>query len=404
MSNPESTTTVPRERLVTPLFALIVASGLFYFVAIGSMIPTLPRYVEEELGGSGVEIGMVVGAFAVSAALIRPTVGRLGDKLGRRVMSVFGAGVAAVTIVTLGLVHAVWFLVLVRFLTGFGEAAYFVGAATAAQDLAPDDRRGEAASFFSIAIYGGLAFGPAAGEWMYRHHGADATWRFAALACAISFVLALFIPGDLGRNENPPPRRGLLHPAALLPGSVLLLGLIGFTGFAAFVPLYVDEIGLDDAGQFFFAYGAIVLLVRIFGARIPDRLGAVRTSTIALSSIGTGILIVAVFASVPGLWVGTVLLSVGMSLLYPALFTLAVNNAPADERSHAVGTFSLFFDLSQGLGAPLLGILVTVFGAERAAFFGGAVMAVAGLVLANTRLRASVAGEGIVPLAANRPG
>ena len=157
------------------------------------------------------------------------------------------------------------------------------------------------------------------------------------------------------------------------------------------MPLYVDEIGLEDAGPFFFAYGVIVLGVRIFGARIPDRLGAVRTSSIALVCIATGIGTVAAVSSSTGLWIGTVLLSLGMSLLFPALFILAVNNAPAGERSHAVGTFSLFFDLSQGLGAPLLGVLVTIFDAERAAFVGGAVMAIGGLVLANTVLRRSLA-------------
>ncbi|WP_436792921.1 MFS transporter [Actinospongicola halichondriae] len=382
--------TASEPRLVTPLFALITASGLCYFLAIGSLLPTLPRYVEDELSGSGFEVGLVVGAFAVSAALVRPLVGRMGDVVGRRFMAATGAAIAAVSIAPLGLVHAVWFLILVRLVTGLGEAAFFVGAATAAQDLAPDHRRGEAASFFSIAIYGGLAFGPAAGEWIYRNHGASSEWAFATIACTVSLVLASFIPKELGRVENPAPRRGLLHPAAVLPGSVLLLGLIGFTGFAAFVPLYVDEIGVADAGPFFFAYGAIVLIVRIFGARIPDRLGAVRTSTIALVCIASGIGTVAAVGTVAGLWIGTVLLSLGMSLLFPALFILAVNGAPAEERSHAVGTFSLFFDLSQGLGAPLLGILVTVFGVEQAAFVGGAVMAIAGLVLANTKLRASI--------------
>ena len=384
----QGTGTTPR--LVTPLFALITASGLCYFLAIGFLLPTLPRYVEDELSGSGFEVGLVVGAFAVSAALIRPTAGRLGDVVGRRTMALFGAGVAAVSILPLGLVHAVWFLVAVRLVTGVGEAAFFIGAATAAQDLAPDHRRGEAASFFSIAIYGGLAFGPAGGEWIYRSFGADETWIAAAALAALSMVLAAFIPRDLGRVDDPPERRGLLHPAALLPGSVLLLGLIGFTGFAAFVPLYVDEIGVADAGPFFFAYGVIVLGVRIFGAKLPDRLGAVRTSTIALVAIAVGISVVAALESAAGLWIGTVLLSIGMSLLFPALFILAVNGAPASERSHAVGTFSLFFDLSQGLGAPALGILVTVFGGERAAFVGGAVAAVAGLVLANTKLRAAV--------------
>lgn len=378
------------ERLITPLFALITAAGLAYFLSIGALLPVLPRYVEEELSGTGFEIGLVVGAFAVSAALIRPTAGRLGDVVGRRTMAMFGAGVAAVSILPLGLVHAVWFLVALRLVTGIGEAAFFIGAATAAQDLAPDHRRGEAASFFSIAIYGGLAIGPAAGEIVYERYGADPMWLFAAGACTVSLLLSAFIPREMGRVENPAPRRGLLHPAALLPGSVLLLGLVGFTGFVAFVPVYVDDIGVSDAGPFFFVYGVLVLLIRILGAKIPDRLGPVRTSSIALTSIAVGIGTIGAVASATGLWVGTVLLAVGMSLLFPALFSLVVNNAPAEERSHAVGSFSLFFDLSQGLGAPALGIIVTLAGAERPAFIAAGVIALLGLVVANTRLRASM--------------
>ena len=380
-----------QDRLVTPLFLLITFSGLAYFMAIGSLLPVLPRYVEDNLNGSGLEVGLVIGAFAVSAAIVRPTVGRLGDLVGRRTMAVGGAAIAAVSIIPLGLVQAVWFLILLRLVTGLGEAGFFVGAATAAQDLAPPDRRGEAASFFSTAIYGGLALGPVAGEYLYHHVGPGANWVFAAGACALSTLLATFIPRDLGRVDHPPPRRGLIHPAAILPGTVLLMGLFGFAGYAAFVPLYVDQIGLEDAGPFFLAYGIIVLAVRIFGARVPDRLGPVRASSIALMCIAAGIGTVALVASVAGLWIGTVFLAIGMSLLFPALFTVAITNAPDDERSHTVGSFSLFFDLSQGLGAPILGVIVTLTGAERPAFLAAALVALAGLVITNTRLRAAVA-------------
>lgn len=385
------------ERLISPLFVLITASGLFYFIAMGSLLPTLPLYVEQELNGEGWQVGLVVGAFAVSAALIRPTAGRLGDLVGRRTMALAGAGIAAVTIAPLGLVAAVWYLVLIRLVTGIGEAGFFIGAATAAQDLSPDHRRGEAASFFSIAIYGGLAFGPFGGEWLYRNHGPNAMWLAAALCCVISFVLAAFIPKELGRVENPPPRRGILHPAAVLPGSVLLLGLFGFSGFTAFLALYVEKNDLGNAGPYFLLYGVLVLAVRIFGATLPDRLGPVRTSNLALAAIAAGVGTVAVVPTTVGVWIGTVLLAIGMSLLFPALFVLAVNGAPADERSHAVGTFSLFFDLSQGLGAPALGVLVSLFGAERAAFVGGAVIAVVGIVVANTKLKAAVAASPRLP-------
>ena len=40
-----------RERLLTPRFLLVVASGLSYFMAIGMLIPVVPRYVKGPLSG-----------------------------------------------------------------------------------------------------------------------------------------------------------------------------------------------------------------------------------------------------------------------------------------------------------------------------------------------------------------
>lgn len=126
----------------------------------------------------------------------------------------------------------------------------------------------------------------------------------------------------------------------------------------------------------------MVLVMRIVGARVPDRFGAVRTATASLVAIVAGTILIAS----PLIYVGTVVFSVGMSLLFPALFGLVVNRAPTSERSHAVGTFSLFFDLSTGLGAPLLGVVIDLFGSDRAAFVAGAAFAVAALVLARSQL------------------
>ena len=56
---------------------------------------------------------------------------------------VLGLAVAATA-----LASSIPMVVLCRIVAGLGEAAVFVGAATAIQDLSPDDRRGEAASYF----------------------------------------------------------------------------------------------------------------------------------------------------------------------------------------------------------------------------------------------------------------
>ena len=73
----------------------------------------------------------------------------------------------------------------------------------------------------------------------------------------------------------------------------------------------------------------------------------------------------------------------GVSLLYPSLFPLVVDAAPEAERSQAIATFTLFFDVSQGLGAFVLGIVVSL-SSERWAFGAAGLLSLAGLALLRT--------------------
>ncbi|MGH9217287.1 MAG: MFS transporter, partial [Acidimicrobiales bacterium] len=250
-----------------------------------------------------------------------------------------------------------WMLVLARLLTGAGEAAMFVGVATAAQDLAPDHRRGEAASYFSVALYGGLAVGPLIGESLVAY-GFTTLWIALAACCACAAVISLWIPK--GRTVPVAPHRSFLQRDALWPGVILFLGLVPFIAFSSFVPLFAEDLGQESVGGVFGLYAGLVLVVRIVGARLPDRLGWRRGSTFALSGVGIGVGLVAVWASVPAIWLAAVPLGIGMSLLYPSLFTAVMAAAPESERSHAVGTFSVFFDLSSGFGATLVGVAVSL--------------------------------------------
>jgi MFS family permease len=120
--------------------------------------------------------------------------------------------------------------------------------------------------------------------------------------------------------------------------------------------------------------------VRIFGARLPDVLGGRVSATIALSCGAVGLTVMAGWRSVAGLVVGTAVFAAGMSLLYPALMLLALTAVPDNERGSVVGTFSSFFDLSQGFGALILGG-VAALGGYRGAFAGGAVAAAIGVVV-----------------------
>lgn len=366
-------------RLVTPTFAVVTASALCYFTGLGMLLPTLPRYVEDVLGGGAIAVGVVTGSFAFAAAILRPWIGRAGDRSGRRVLVVAGSLLVAASVACYTLIDDLVPLVVLRVVSGVGEAAVFVGAATSIQDMAPAARRGEAASYFSVSIYGGLAFGPMIGELLLNGPGYDAVWLASAGAMLLAAALGTLTPRGVVEHDGERTRK-LLHPAALGPGSVLALSLAGLAAFDGFLALYVDELGIDDAAPYFLLYGLLILAIRVVGARIPDRVGPNRTAVAAVAFIASGLLVMSAWQSSAGLYTGTVVFSVGMSLQFPALMRLVMDATPDHERSSAMATFSIFFDLSQGVGLIVLGGVVAATG-EAGAFAAAAVFALLSLVV-----------------------
>ncbi|MEX2268747.1 MAG: MFS transporter [Acidimicrobiia bacterium] len=397
--------TAPPTRLITARFVLVVASGLAYFMALGVVLPVVPQYVKHHLGGGSVSVGIAVGSLFVGAVLLRPYAGRLGDRFGRRILIVSGALVVALSVLAYGAVDSLAFLVGARVLTGLGEAAFFVGAATMIADLAPPARRGEAFSYWSVAVYGGLAFGPALGEALLDRGGTQTVWMVSCGLGLLAAGLGTFTR-EVPRPEGVPIDSRIINRAAVGPGAVLFSGLIALAAFTAFVPLYVDDVGLGSAETVFLVYGGLVLVVRVVGARLPDALGARTAGMLALTFSTIGMAIMAAWGTTAGLIAGTVMFAGGASLLYPALLLLALGGAPDTERASVVGTFSSFFDLSQGLGSLIVGGVAS-FAGYRGAFAAGAVSAAIGVVAlrmrAMQRARAVALGEAGA-LAAEHPG
>jgi predicted MFS family arabinose efflux permease len=333
------------------------------------------------------------------AILLRPYAGRIGDRTNRRVLIIGGAAIVAVSTALYGLVESLPWLIFARLLTGLGEAAFFVGAATMITDMAPEERRGEAVSYWSVAVYGGLAFGPVIGEAVMGDHRYALTWAVAAALAAMASILGIFTR-DVPRPPHDSTNEHLIHRAAVAPGTILALSLIGLAGFNAFVPLYVDSLHAQPQ-VVFLVYGVLVLAVRIVGARMPDNLGALRAGTIATVLSAAGLAVMTLWHGMAGLLVGTAIFAGGMSLLYPSLLLLSLQGVPASERGSVVGTFSSFFDLSQAIGALVCGAVVALSG-NRGAFATGALLSVVALVLLRSGIdpRTRAASDGTTVAAA----
>ena len=377
-----------RERLVTPTFVLIALATLAYFVSVSVVLPVLPLYVRGPLGGGDVAVGVTVGAFSVTALLVRPWAGRLADRRGRRLPMLLGIGIVTASVAAYVGAGSVPVLVGLRLVTGAGEALFFTGAASAIADMAPDDRRGEAISFFSLALWTGIAIGPVVGEVVLGEAGYDRVWLVAAALGLLALILTLRVRVPPVRPEGGPSR--LIHRGALLPGTAVLASIWGAAGFFAFVPLYARQLGLTGSRGVFVLFSGIVLAIRFAGARLPDTMGPMRLARLSLVVSATGLAVMGVWPTTPGLFAGTVVYAVGQALAFPALMALALRGTSRGERGAAIATFTAMVDVGFGIGPAALGFVAHGFGYESV-FLIGAAVAVLGFVLLLTRSRAGEA-------------
>ena len=346
-------------QLFTRPFVSLSAAVLAFFVSGAVFLPVVPRFTIGPLGGDEFAVGLVLGAFAVASLLMRPFAGRFADRRGRRIVLIAGALITVAASFGHLFAGTIPLLIVMRLLLGVGEALFFVAALAAATDLAPDHRRGEAISLISLSLYLGLAFGPVIGEAMLAWSGFGAAWMASGVIALAAVVLSWLAPETL-----PPSARAtassaqqLLHRRGLEPGLLLLCGVWGMGPFFAFLPLLADERSLGGAGTFFAVFAIVVVVLRIFGAKLPDRIGAAKLSGTALVVSAAGMAIAGLTPTFVGLLAATVVFGVGVAFTFPAIMAMAVVGVPPDERGAVVGTAGLFVDAAFGLSPAVLGLL-----------------------------------------------
>jgi MFS family permease len=360
----------PNARLFTRDFATLSLAVLVFFVAGGILIPVTPLFTREVLLGDRIAIGVVAGAFAIASLLMRPFSGRLSDRRGRRIALLLGASISVVAAVGHLAATTLPILIVMRVLLGAGEALFFVAGLAASTDLAPPNRRGEAISLVSLSLYLGIAIGPLVGELLLASSGYAAVWIVTAALYVASVGLSLIVPETLERTPDPdanaaPRKHPLIHPRGIVPGLLALCGVWGMGPFFTFVPLLVDDLGLGTSAPFLGAFAIVVVVLRFFGARLPDRLGAASLTGTALVATAVGLLIsgLAVARIIPvgeGLMLGTVVFAGGVAFTMPAILAMAVVGVAPDERGAVVGTAGLFVDAAFGLSPAVLGFVATL--------------------------------------------
>lgn len=405
------------ERPAMTSFLGVFAATLLCFLSIGAVLPVLPRYVKGPIGAGDVAVGIVIGAFALTAFFSRPIGGRLADTRGRKWVHMVGLVICAVAGAMLFLPLGVAGLIVARLVVGFGDGWVFTAGVTWVVDLAPAERRGQAIGIFGLAIWGGLTFGALIGETAYALGGYDAVWAFATVAPIAGLLVARRVaPGPaiaraddeiaaanarLGTHLETPTTAGALQVAAfgvrtrarrlgrfmpgpaIRPGIALALANVGYGTMAAFVVLLMEKRGIGSGATVFIVFSGTVVATRLLLGSLPDRIGPRRSAFGAGIAQACGLALVGAAQTYPLALVGAAVMGAGMSLLFPSLALLVTRQVDDERRGAALGAFTAFFDLGVGLGAPFAGLIASQGGGENypAAFFAAAVCCLAGALI-----------------------
>ena len=386
-------THVSAARLFTPVFARVWLATLGAFASFGVVLLALPLYVKDELDYGSLGVGIAMGSASVTAVVAGPPVGRVADRRGRRSMIFLGAAAMVVCYLALALGPSLPLVVVIRLLAGAGEAAFAIAVLTVAADLAPEARRGEAMSLVTTASYLGLTIGPVLADFVLGGDRFALTWLVATALVLLAAAAVLPLGETRPESAHEAPGGWLPPRTALLPGLLVLLALLGFGGFVAFAALYARELGFGRPGLIFALFGGVIVLVRTFGRKLPDRLGPKRALMLCFVNLAIGLAVMGAWQEPAGLLVGTAIFAVGQALSYPAAVLLAMQASTEAERSAVVGGVTAFVDVALGLGAFTLGAVAAVTG-YAGAFVVGAVVAASGLLVVAPvrRLRFRPAG------------
>ena len=152
-----------------PAVAFIFVTVLIDVLAIGLIIPVLPRLVEQFMGGDTARAAGVYGAFGTAWALMQflfsPILGSLSDRFGRRAVILLSCLGLGLDYVFMALAPSLGWLFVGRIISGITAASFSTSLAYVA-DVTPPERRAASFGLMGAAFGDGLRAGPPwAGSW-----------------------------------------------------------------------------------------------------------------------------------------------------------------------------------------------------------------------------------------------
>ena len=371
---------MPTIKQAFPILALSIFASM---LGVGLVAPLLPLYAED-LGASGIWIGMIFAGFAISATIVTPIAGRLSDRRGRKLLICIG--LLSVSIVSLSYIWAdsALQLTLVRLIHGAVSGMILPIAQAYVGDISPENEEGKWMGYLNAAFFTGIGIGPFIGGILSDHFGMSTAFFAMSGLNLLAFLIATpFLPEIKPKKMASSPHASYkeISTSSMVRGlfSFRLALTIGMGAFATFLPIFAAaSLGLSQTLIGVVLAGNILLmsLLGIYGGNIADRLNR-KALVIAGSLINLAYLALIPVASEFWQLLGLCALGgLGSAIAIPAALALTVEEGRKFGMGSTMAIFIMAFSTGMAVGPLLSGVIADYVSINSVFYFG----AIAGLI------------------------
>ncbi|MGA9401840.1 MFS transporter [Haladaptatus sp.] len=374
---------------------LFVATGVS-MLGFSILEPILPTYAQD-LGASGVIVGLIFSGFAISRGVLAPFTGRVSDSYGRKNLLLTGLGLFAVLSIAYSMVSSPLMLGVVRFCQGFSSVLVTPIAQSYVGDITPEGSEGSITNLFYVSLFGGIAIGPTVGGY-FADHAIHTPWFtltgittpfyvMAALTVVSFFLVVVLVPElpddvrDTAGAPNPWEAARAVWADFELRGIMTYIVARGFYrwGFNSFFPVLATSaaFGLSSTmvGVVLSVYMAVGGVLQIPLGRLSDDYAEYRVHFIVTGGLLSAFTMLAVpFATTLPLLIG---LMICMGAFSAVSRTSAVAIRTERGRVHGMGlvtgAFTASLSAGQVFGPVGFGAITDTFRIQDAFYIGGIV-------------------------------
>ncbi|MBA7467010.1 Tetracycline resistance protein, class B [subsurface metagenome] len=365
--------------MIKKVFPILALSLFSCMLGVGIIAPLLPLYAEN-LGATGIWIGVIFGGFSLSRAIFMPVFGRLSDRRGRKLF--IGIGLLIYAIMSLGYIWAdnVSQLTLVRLVHGVSSGMIMPIAQAYIGDISPEGEEGKWMGYFHAAFFAGLGFGPLMGGVLTDYFSMTVAFStMGGLNLLACLIVALFLPEISPRKMAASPHLSFKEMSAggMIRGlfSFRLSFSLGRGTFAAFLPIFAGiYIGLSPTlvGILLAVNILLAALLQIPSGKIADRFNR-RVLVILGSFINFTYL-----AMIPlghNFWQLLGLCALGGlagAISIPAASALTVEEGRKFGMGSTIAIFTMAMSIGMAIGPIVSGIVADFVNINSVFYFGAA--------------------------------